>query len=43
MKKSVEMTDTPLELLELGEVKCSLERLVLISIKYCLNNSRKLF
>ena len=43
MKKLAEMTDAPLELLGLGEVKHPLGRLVSISIEYYLDSSRKLF
>jgi len=42
MEELAEMTDAPLELLGLAEVK-PLGRLVLISIEYYLDSSRKLF
>ena len=43
MEELAEMTDAPLELLGLGEVKHPLGRLVSISIEYYLDSSRKLF
>jgi len=40
MKESAKITDASLELLELREIKCSLEKLVSISIRYYLDSSK---
>jgi len=43
MKELAKITNASLELLELREIKCSLEKSVSISIGYYLDSSRRMF